>query len=262
VKNTRLLFLIFFCLNVLVGCDSHSTEKIPEQNEIEENEVTQKDSIVEYYAAQIQKYYTELQQGQSEIELELIGERTFENDPILIMSFREIIKFGSWRYCNSSLFFHKKGNQLLPVKPSLIPHNEDIDLSEEISYPNRIPGKFDTIIDLTGDGIPEYTFRRHFACRDVVYEEIRIFKMDTDKNILRQLNLKTQSSGFLYAIDTLEGDNEKLEIIKSNQKELLVQINHITTKRNSSGTIDVIADKLTYYKYNTKAQKFIEIKSK
>ena len=263
MKNSHIFVLITFVLNLIIGCDSHPTKSnsIPEANQ--KNIIDTKDSIVECSLAQIKQHYYEFQQQeQYKIELELVGERTFENDSILILSFDETIKFGSWSYNNSSLIFHKAGNQLLPIKPDIILEKEFADSLDEINYPNRIRGKFDKSIDLTGDGIPEYLFKQRNTHRDFVAETTHIYKIDLQKNKVHQVNLKSFSRGFIFAEDTLDGDNEKLEIIKSNQNELLIQIKHITTKRNSLGTLDVIADKLTYYKYNTKAQKFIEIKNK
>lgn len=259
-----LLFIIYFFLQLFVGCKTNNKENSTNLITNNKEGIINKDSIIEFYSAQIQKHYLELQENEANfttrIELELDGKRTFENDTLLILSFEEVIKFGSYRYSESSLVFKKKNHQLVPIEAPFLFKNKKININEEIYYPNRIPGYFTKSIDLTGDGIHEYVFTKEFMYKDNIEKDVRIYKIDLQKNILHQLNLEAHSSGFVFTPDTLRGTNERMSFIETSNKEVIVKLVNETTETNSDGDLVIKEIKTSYYKYNPDKNKFIAIK--
>src|SRR5690606_26045665 len=108
----------------------------------------------------IEAYYEQADTADDHIELELEGEVTYEDDDMLIISFNEILKFGSWHYTQSSLCYAKGVDSLVIVHPYLCDsHLLNADFYErDLNYPNRMEGRFVEAIDLTGDGKNEYIF--------------------------------------------------------------------------------------------------------
>ena len=263
MKSTQLFSYIFFYCLLVVGCQSKAKEKNTIVNNNKISSIV-KDSLVRHYSAQIQKQYALLQQSENPRSnttncIQLKGKITFENDVLLILSFDEVIQVGSYRYSQSSLLFKKTNNQLLPITPQFFFNEISNDLSEEIYYSNRIPGHFSKKIDVTGDGIDEFVFKKQYSFKDNSKEEVSIYKIDLQTNNLKQLNLQTNSTGFAYRSDALVGTNERMSFIENNKNETIIKVVQEITELNAEGNVHVKESKTNHYRYSPKSKNLMKM---
>lgn len=257
---SQLLYYIPICSLLLIGCGS-------QDHTIEENihkiEITPStpDSLVDFYTQVIYKHYNDTNTDDYKVELDLEGKREYEDDSILILTFDEILKYGSWHYTDASLCFFKNGSELIPIAPTVEGKQLTNDFFErEIQYPNRINGVIKELIDLTGDGIPEYIFYSYALFRDNFDERYDIYQLNSDNHTLERLDLSISSNGILGGSDGDYGELRDYKIIGNDSRNPIIEINEVINKPNDSTfEVEKISNIFSYFTWDNHAGRFKKI---
>lgn len=157
-----------------------------------------------------------LEEKQSDFgkDLQLKGEVSFENEELVILSFEEIVEFGSWMYSNSSVFYAKteEGHQLLKptIKTTELNWGEETDLQ----YPGRINGVFKKAFDLTNNGKKDFIMEASGGYRTNQWETSFALIYDDEKMVLKILDLKAHSELTVGECSDAFGIKETFEIIE------------------------------------------------
>lgn len=254
------LSLILLPLFIAISCINESKKNSPQDSS--NVELQKKDSIVLHYEQLIADYYNKADSSDYKTVLQIDGRKAYEDDAVLILTFDEVLEYGSWHYTESSLFFLKKKNQLLPVAPSLAGLkilNEDFH-EKALQYPNRISGQFKEKIDLTGDGIPEYIFHSSGMIRTSLEEVQHIYQLNLEEQDLEITNLSTSSKGFVGECDTTIGQLSDFKFIQTNSAYPIVKVKTIEKICiDSILKAQEIDSSMSYYQWNPQNSKFIKI---
>lgn len=220
------------------------------------------DSLIKSYEQIIINYYNHSDTNEYKVKLEVTGKREYEDDSILILTFDEILKFGSWHYSNSSLCFLKDEGALTPVLPSVSASkilNDDF-YERNIQYPNRIHGTFEQKVDLTGDGKPEYIFRSTGSIKTSFEESYNIYQLDTKNRTLALCNLSISSNGIQGECDTTFGTLCEFEIIKNDAIYPIIKIKEtISACNDSTFKVEKLNCNISYYAWDEQKSKFINL---
>jgi hypothetical protein len=246
-----------------MSCDNTNDkldEDLLEVEDVKEAEREQ-DSIVDYYTEAIYAYYhkANFEENEIEIELRVKGERAYETDSILIISFNEVLEFGSWHYTDASLLFFKNGKDLIPIALSLEGEGVLNDFyKKDIQYPNRIDGVLHQIIDLTGDGKDEYIFRATGSIRVNFEERYTIYHLNPDTRKLERDSLSIYSQGVQADCDTIYGELGSFRIIKNR----IVEVKEVvSTCIDSLFKVQELTCTFTYYIWDKEEHKFKKLPS-
>lgn len=259
MKNGLYILLI----PLLVGsCLDKNDNKNQYEQFSNENIDDSNDSLVHYYEQTILDYYSESDTNEYKIPFEVTGKVEYVDDSILILTFNEILKFGSWHYTNSSLFFIKDGNQLIPISSNLSELRilSDDYYERDIQYPNRIHGKFKQRIDLTGDGEPEYIFHSKGSIRTGFEESYNFYRLNLSNNKLELMNLSIISNGIQGECDSTFGELREFKIIENDSINPIIEIKKtISSCNNNTITVEGLSPTFSYYVWNGEENKFIEL---
>ncbi|PKP05054.1 MAG: hypothetical protein CVU11_02610 [Bacteroidetes bacterium HGW-Bacteroidetes-6] len=220
-----------------------------------------KDSLVEIYTHTILEYYNNSNNIEQEIELAITGKRDYEDDSILILSFDEILKFGSWHYTNSSLCFRKNGRELIPIRPS---SDEKTLLNDffqrEMNYPNRIDGSIYQIIDLTGDGNPEFIFRSEGMVRDNFEERYNIYQLNVSNRTLEREKLLISSRGIQLSYPIIYGESREYKIIENDSTNPIIVIKEVISELDySQDKVNELSCTFSYYVWDDRENQFVKL---
>ena len=247
--------LLYFFLTV--SCTNETKKNLPQDSpNIEQKE---KDSIVIHYEQLISDYYKKMDSNDYEIVLQIDGRKEYEDDAVLILTFNEVLEYGSWHYTESSLFFLKKDTQLLPIAPStadLKILNEDFH-EKALQYPNRISGQFKEKIDLTGDGIPEYIFYSTGIIRTNIEEAQHVYQLNLEQQRLEITNVSTSGNGFVGECDTTIGQLSDFNFIQTNSTCPIIEVK--TVEKICMDSIlkaQTIDSSKSYYQWNPQSSRF------
>lgn len=252
---------IFLGILLITACDNHGeTMTAHDINEIE-NKPPLKDSLVDFYTQTILEHYNNTNNIEQEIELTITGKRSYEDESILILSFDETLKFGSWHYTNSSLCFLKNGSELIPLHPSSDEKTLLKDfLQRDINYPNRIDGSIYQIIDLTGDGISEYVFRSEGMVRDNFEERYDIYSMNVSNQTLERHKLSISSSGIQFNYPIIYGESRGYKIIENDSINPIIEIKEVISELDDShDKVNELSCTFSYYVWNDKENQFVKL---
>lgn len=254
--------LILLSSLLAISCREQSGHNFKVESFSSEFKSNTKDSLINYYEQAIIDYYCEADSSEYKVKLEITGKREYEDDSILILTFDEILKFGSWHYSNSSLFFLKNGNSLIPISPSstdLKILNDDF-YERDLLYPNRIHGKFTQKIDLTGDGKSEYIFHSTGSIKTSFEESYNIYQMNPDNQTLELFDLSISSNGIQGECDTTFGELSEFEIIENDSINPIIEIIKImSTCNDSTFKVENLSRTVSYYVWDEQKNKFINL---
>lgn len=257
----KTLFILLSLL-LIIGCSEQNGNNIEVESISSEFNSNTEDSLIKFYEQTIINYYNNSDTNEYKVKLEVTGKREYEDDSILILTFDEILKFGSWHYSNSSLCFLKNGGTLTPVPPSLSASkilNDDF-YERNIQYPNRIHGTFEQKVDLTGDGEPEYIFRSTCSIKTSFEESYNIYQLDPKNQILALCNLSISSNGIQGECDTTFGTLCEFEIIKNDATYPIIKVKEIiSTCNDSTFKVEKSNCTISYYAWDEQKSKFINL---
>lgn len=204
----------FVFLLLLFSCNEDLVQSVlVSQNE--QDNVANADSLVDCYTQSFHDYYDSVNADFEGITLQLSGKKRFENDSMLILSFDEILEFGSWHYSNSSLCFSIKEKDLIPITAI---SGENGLLKEyygrRMDFPNRIEGELFQVVDLTGDGRAEYIFHARSSIRTNFEERYSFYHLNSESNRLVPYDLIVTGHGVEGDCDRAFGDLCEIEIIE------------------------------------------------
>lgn len=177
--------------------------------------------LITAYKLEIEKHYDNYRQNNRNTfpELQLEGEVSYEDEDFLILTFSEILEYGSWHYSNSSFVFRKLGDQNFE---GIIPDKSDTitgpNLDQELAYEGRINGVPFYVGDLTGDQIKDFIFRSSTSVRSTNYNQYSFYTIKN--NSLQKSTLKFSAEiddgcGDIDSIRVDENFNPPVIIVKS-----------------------------------------------
>lgn len=186
---------------VLQGCtaDTHAPQakKIVETSSVfvtdNPNSI---DSLKKYCQEEIENYYRDFFSKAVSFdipELTLEGQMSYMDETFIIISFKEIVKYGSWHYSNSSFIFRKnREGQVIRVvcNEEDTPAGSGID--RELNYPKRVNGLPHIISDLNGDGKTDFIFESVTGIRDH-QQTVYSFYLYTHEETLKRSILSIKS---------------------------------------------------------------------
>jgi len=217
------------------------------------------DSLVDFYSQMIHNYYASNNNDAADIELNLDGKIGYENDSLLILTFNETLKYGSWHRTNSSLCFKKKGNALIPIK--VAPKKERVltdYYQSDLFYPNRMEGELFQVVDLTGDGQPEYIFHETGSIRTNFEEFYSVYHFNAAKNSLKRDDFSVFATGVQGNCNGTYGDLVEFKIIEKSSK-IGIKIKKTKTECNSETIkVELMSQTTSFYVWNQKQRRFIK----
>ena len=258
----KIIFMLIYYI-LITACSQQV--KSNSKNLSAKSNLQKKESLTVFYEKAILDYYKKANTDDYKIELELSGEIAYEDNSVLILSFKEILKFGSWHYTDSSLLFLKDGNKLIPISsssPNLKLLNDDY-YERDIKYQNRIQGIFKERVDLTGDGKPEYIFLASGSIKTSLEEKYSIYHLNTDSKSLVISNLHISSNKTQGECNNTFGTVRKYKIIKMKSSLPIIEVNEIQSICDYSlSKVKELSSKSSYYQWNKQKKVFEEVSYK
>ena len=252
----RFLFLL-----LLAACNPPNAEIAPPISAEIEPETSPKDTTVDFYLQSIHAYYDSSNSLNNDVELAVKGMRAYEDDSILILTFDEILKFGSWHYSNASLCFYKNGDKRIPIGP-IFPETTLLTdyYQSDLNYPNRIDGELHQIIDLTGDGKPEYIFRSEGMVRTNFEEKYNFYQLNLSDQSLKRAKFLIESSGMLFSYPTIVGQSSSYSILENDAGNPLIEVKTIVSElAESQSQVKELSCKNSYFVWDNQASQFVGI---
>lgn len=241
-----------------VACDQH--DQVETSVDLSRNEESSlpADSILDFYTESIRNYYISMDTNAYKVELEISGKRAFEDDSLLILSFEEILKFGSWHTTNSSLCFRKSGDALIPIFPSSSEKLSESDYYErDLNYPNRIEGVFYQQIDLTGDGKREFIFDVYGAIRTTFEDKFTFYQLHFENNSVESMQFSICSKGVQGECDQTFGELRTFQIRERVEQNPIIEIAEISSTCEDN-TFKIVKTDTSYYVWQNTNKNFVK----
>ena len=196
-----------------------------------------------YYHSEITQFYNNHFQDEGRLsnkpDLELEGYVSYNDNDLLVISYKEVLKYGSWHYSYSSIAFKKlDDNKLLRIQISSLDSTALSQIDSELIYPYRINGIPHVVTDLNNDGVKDIIFESSSQIRATEYKAYSIYFSKSDTLKLSQLSFssetdqccdgdcgKKQTLSVLYLepLPIIEVNTKIIECIEEQEKRVIVR---------------------------------------
>lgn len=225
-----------------------------------DKKIWNKDSLIKVYEDYIVNFYKS-QLAPDETfgsEIRIKGSLAFEDENLVILSFEEIIEFGSWQYSSSSIFLNKIGNTLRMVTglPMVGPNGTN---SENILYPGRVNGVFVKRTQLNGNENPDFIMESSVMYRTTEGITQRIYEFDAKSNTLKQFEIAAYSEITNGECNGAFGSKEELKVIDTKSDLPLLQIQK-TISECLEDKVVIVKETHRQFQWDPAGNQFLEIK--
>jgi len=199
--SRHLILILASVLFVFCFCTTDSSNKMNDSTTVTSSPINKPDTItsvyddvLSYFQLQIREHYNKSLPEDKPITLELGGSISYNDDDFLIISFVEIMKYGSWHTSYSSVIFKKlDDNNLIRIFTNSPDTVTGPNIDNELAYPGRINGLPYIITDLNGDGIKDLLFKSETYVRDSEYTTYSFFTYDNEVLTRSKLTFSAES---------------------------------------------------------------------
>lgn len=225
-----------------------------------DKKIWNKDSLIKVYEDYIVNFYKSQLAPEETFgsEIRIKGSLAFEDETLLILSFEEIIEFGSWQYSSSSIFLNKSGNTLRMVTglPMVGPNGTN---SENILYPGRVNGVFVKRTQLNGNENPDFIMESSVMYRTTEGITQRIYEFDAKSNTLKQFEIAAYSEITNGECSGAFGSKEELKVVDTKSDLPLLQIQKTISECLEDKAV-IVKETHRQFQWDPAGNQFLEIK--